>query len=461
MKKTNYVEAIENEKVWKSYLERLKSKPEYKRLSPDMKISYNILMENTRRQLLREQTTSYNLSPVVQTVLGLVKRLFPKLIAPELVSVQPLKSVRGTVKYLKAYYYDENNNKIELPNLGQGVPSATLSKPKVQGQVNTQIASGGTSVVADLSNISGNLSQGSITVAVDGLGTATDDGKGHLVGEQVAGFIDYTNKKVTVVVKDQVSANTNVTVAQFTDDFEMNRKLTRIFFSVSNEELEQKYRKLDATWTYEAEDYQATDEFGLNMKDVVFDTTTNIISSEINAEIIGDLLSGADTTQTWDYQNPAGGVSNLQFRDTESFFRSLTYVINTVSQKMATKIKQSAPNYIVVSPAMQSLIVDGFNTVNNSGTKLNDDFGLGGYTYAGTLLNKYNMYVTPSISDNQILVGYKGKTLVESGYVYSPFVPITAKPLTYETVPGLLLMTAYQKKMYMPFYYGAITVNNF
>jgi hypothetical protein len=89
------------------------------------------------------------------------------------------------------------------------------------------------------------------------------------------------------------------------------------------------------------------------------------------------------------------------------------------------------------------LIVDGFNTVNNSGTKLNDDFGLGGYTYAGTLLNKYNMYVTPSISDNQILVGYKGKTLVESGYVYSPFVPITAKPLTYETVPGLLLMTAY------------------
>jgi hypothetical protein len=54
MKKTNYVEAIENEKVWKSYLERLKSKPEYKRLSPDMKISYNILMENTRRQLLRE-----------------------------------------------------------------------------------------------------------------------------------------------------------------------------------------------------------------------------------------------------------------------------------------------------------------------------------------------------------------------------------------------------------------------
>jgi hypothetical protein len=50
--------------------------------------------------------------------LGLVKRLFPKLIAPELVSVQPLKSVRGTVKYLKAYYYDENNNKIELPNLG-------------------------------------------------------------------------------------------------------------------------------------------------------------------------------------------------------------------------------------------------------------------------------------------------------------------------------------------------------
>jgi len=32
------------------------------------------------------------------------------------------------------------------------------------------------------------------------------------------------------------------------------------------------------------------------MKDVVFDTTTNIISSEINAEIIGDLLSEADTT---------------------------------------------------------------------------------------------------------------------------------------------------------------------
>jgi len=54
MKKTNYVEAIENDRVWKSYLERLKNKTEYKRLNPEMKLSYNILMENTRRQLLRE-----------------------------------------------------------------------------------------------------------------------------------------------------------------------------------------------------------------------------------------------------------------------------------------------------------------------------------------------------------------------------------------------------------------------
>ncbi|MEM0324422.1 MAG: hypothetical protein QXW35_00790 [Candidatus Aenigmatarchaeota archaeon] len=66
----------------------------------------------------------------------------------------------------------------------------------------------------------------------------------------------------------------------------------------------------------------------------------------------------------------------------------------------------------------------------------------------GEINSRYKVYVTPSISDSAVLVGYKGQSIVDSGYVYAPYVPLKGVPVTFETVPGIQFYTRYGKKLY-------------
>jgi hypothetical protein len=69
------------------------------------------------------------------------------------------------------------------------------------------------------------------------------------------------------------------------------------------------------------------------------------------------------------------------------------------------------------------------------------DYSQVGFVFSGTISGRYDLYVTPSIPDNTILVGYKGSSLVDSGYVFAPYVPLKAVPVTYESTPGMLFYT--------------------
>jgi hypothetical protein len=68
----------------------------------------DILLENTKRTILSEGlTTSGNANVVVPVVLGLVKKFFPKLIANEIVSVQPMTKPTSIVKFKKIFFNDD------------------------------------------------------------------------------------------------------------------------------------------------------------------------------------------------------------------------------------------------------------------------------------------------------------------------------------------------------------------
>jgi len=86
-----------------------------------------------------------------------------------------------------------------------------------------------------------------------------------------------------------------------------------------------------------------------------------------------------------------------------------------------------------------------------------------GVTQIGSFQNRYTVYKNPYMTENVILLGYKGANFLETGAVYSPYVPLVLTPLVYDPdnfTPRRGVMTRYAKKMLRPEFYGKIYVDH-
>ena len=87
--------------------------------------------------------------------------------------------------------------------------------------------------------------------------------------------------------------------------------------------------------------------------------------------------------------------------------------------------------------------------------------GTVGAVKVGALSKKWDVYVDPYFPRQVILVGRKGGSFLESGYVYAPYVPLQVTPTIFGTedfVPRKGVMTRYGKKMVRPDMYGLVIV---
>ena len=79
----------------------------------------------------------------------------------------------------------------------------------------------------------------------------------------------------------------------------------------------------------------------------------------------------------------------------------------------------------------------------------------------GNLNNRYTVYKDPYFPRNKILVGYKGGTYLESGYVYAPYVPLIVTPVVWgpeDFTPRRGAMTRYGKKLVRSDFFATVTV---
>ena len=78
----------------------------------------------------------------------------------------------------------------------------------------------------------------------------------------------------------------------------------------------------------------------------------------------------------------------------------------------------------------------------------------------GTLSNRFTVYKDPYFPRNKVLVGYKGGSYLETGYVYAPYVPLIVTPTIFapeDFTPRKGVMTRYGKKMVRSDFYGTVT----
>ena len=116
-------------------------------------------------------------------------------------------------------------------------------------------------------------------------------------------------------------------------------------------------------------------------------------------------------------------------------------------------------NFLVVSPAVSTILesIPGF-AASTDGDVSKSTYAFGAQK-VGNLNGKYKVYKNPYMTENVILMGYKGNQFLETGAVFAPYIPLIMTPLVYDPetfTPRKGLLTRYAKKMVRPEYYATI-----
>jgi len=222
-------------------------------------------------------------------------------------------------------------------------------------------------------------------------------------------------------------------------------------------------RKLRASWSPEL----AQDVSAFHNIDAEAELTALLseqIAAEVDREILRDLRKGAAWSAKWDYNEwKYGATGNTPFvgYTQKDWNQTLITKINQVSAQIHKSTLRGGANWIVVSSEVSAVFDDlEYFHVSNASPE-QDQYNMG-IEKIGTLAGRYQVYRDPYLPAGKILVGHKGKSLLDAGYIYAPYVPLQLTPTMYNPfnmTPIKGIMTRYAKKMVNNRYFGIINVS--
>jgi hypothetical protein len=231
-------------------------------------------------------------------------------------------------------------------------------------------------------------------------------------------------------------------------------------------------KKLRAKWTPELQqDINAYHNLDAEVE--LTSILSETIALEIDQEILEDLIVGATAgTMYWSrlpgkFLNKTTGLSINQtlfpdFTGTVSeWYETLLERVNDVSAQIHRKTLRGGANFLVTSPEIANVLE--FTSGFRASTTADENKGTAGAVNVGSISKKWDVYVDPYFPRNLILVGRKGNSFLESGYVYAPYVPLQTTPTIFDPenfTPRKGVMTRYGKKMVRPDMYGLVIVQD-
>ena len=258
-----------------------------------------------------------------------------------------------------------------------------------------------------------------------------------------------------------------------TDDWglENNELIPEIDIKVDSVSVTAITKKLKAKWTPElGQDLNAYHNLDAEVE--LTSILSEQIALEIDREILNDLISGAKAGTYYWSRSPGLFVDRTDgteigassaapdFTGTVSeWYETLVETINDVSAQIHRKTLRGGANFLVTSPEVANILE--FTSGFRANLTADADKGTVGAVKAGALSKKWDVWVDPYFHRNLVLVGRRGNSFLESGYVYAPYVPLQVTPTIFGTedfVPRKGVMTRYGKKMVRPDMYGLVVV---
>ena len=236
-------------------------------------------------------------------------------------------------------------------------------------------------------------------------------------------------------------------------------------------------RKLKAKWSPElAQDLNAYHSLDAEVE--LTQILSEQIALEIDREVLNDLLTQANGANLYWSCAPGKFVNKLtgaevarastlrpgpQFTGTvRDWYETLSETIIDAANTIHRKTLRGSANFIVIGPDVATILESSIMykpsySIDGQGQASGLSIGA---EKIGNLSNRFTVYKDPYFPRNKILVGYKGGSYLETGYVYAPYVPLIVTPTIFapeDFTPRKGVMTRYGKKMVRSDFYGTVT----
>ena len=252
---------------------------------------------------------------------------------------------------------------------------------------------------------------------------------------------------------------------------ENNEKIPEIDIKVDSVAVTAVTKKLKAKWTPElGQDLNAYHNLDAEVE--LTSILSEQIALEIDREILEDLVVGAKASTYYWARSPGMFLNRVtgaevgassaapDFTGTVSeWYETLVETINDVSAQVHRKTLRGGANFVVCGPEVANILE--FTAGFRASVTADDETGSIGAVKVGSLSKKFDVLVDPYFPRSVVLVGRRGSSFLESGYVYAPYVPLQTTPTIFgpeDFVPRKGVMTRYAKKMVRPDMYGLVIV---
>ena len=470
------------------------------------------LLENQASYLLNEVTLDASAGRFDTVAFPMVRRIFSRLLANDIVSVQPLALPSGLLFYMDARV---STNKVSPYSNANGQNGPTFANASAYERFydnngfDASFGTGGTNVGVDFIVVSiPTISTGStgyasglvpVTLALGSqfnISTAQSSASFGVTattaylynGVQVipvGGAVPFYSQMQTYGQDQFANGNASIVLdirpagiyGLDLDDSKVGSFSANAFYKVYNNleaspnmsELTIRFssvtvvtetRKMRAHWTPElAQDLEAY--HSIDAEAELTALLSEEVAAEIDREIIRDLIAGAMFRARWDY---AGLSNNTSFFGTQKDWnQTLITRINEVSAQIHKATLRGGATWIVCSAEAGAIFDDlEYFHVDGSAAPESEKYNLG-IEKIGSLGNRYTVYKDPYLPANIVLLGHKGNTFLEAGYIYAPYIPLQLTATIYDPndfTPRKGIMTRYGKKMVNNRFYGVIYLDN-
>lgn len=382
-----------------------------------------ILLENTSSYLDRAAMMNGSMNEATQPAdvgyfkkyaINLLSAAIPNLIAPEIVSMQPMLSRVGEMRYLKVLYGSNKGSVKAGDTMFSMFHGGNGETAYSSDEVDTEY------VTASGSTISGSLAwlpvvPGSVKLVI-GTKEYTDDGAGNITGSGItSGTIDYNSGAFSITLASAPSESDDIYFNYRYNNMDVPVQAPEVTLKIEVAPIIAKSRKLKTIYAFDAA-FDMSKDYGMQINNELVTYTASQIKHEIDGEIMGDLLRIASATPvTWD-ATPRDGIS---LRDhNESFYNKVVEAGNNIFD--ATKLANGS--YIIVGMDAAN-IVETLPRFRSSGVIKPTGPHLVGY------LGSMPVYKNPFYPADTFLVGWKGNGMFEAGYLYCPYMPIMTTQL--------------------------------
>ena len=260
---------------------------------------------------------------------------------------------------------------------------------------------------------------------------------------------------------DLAIANFKITYKTYAS-LEFEEEIGEVSFDLQSVTVSVTERKLRASWSPEL----AQDVSAFHNIDAEAELTALLseqIAAEIDREILRDIRKGAAWRSKWDYNEwKYGATANTPFLGytQKDWNQTLVTKINQISAQIHKTTLRGGANWVVVSSEVSAVFDDlEYFHVSNAHPE-QDQYNMG-IEKIGSLAGRYQVFRDPYLPAGKIMIGHKGKSLLDAGYIYAPYVPLQLTPTMYNPfnfTPIKGIMTRYAKKMVNNRYYGVIDV---